>query len=38
LPILIILRDILRLAKNRKEVKKTLYSGHILLNEKISEG
>jgi len=35
LPILIILRDILRLAKNRKEVKKALYSGHILLNEKI---
>ena len=35
LPILIILRDILKLAQNRKEVKKALHAGHILLNEKI---
>ena len=35
LPILIILRDILKLAQNRKEVKKALYAQHILLNGKI---
>lgn len=34
-PILIILRDILKIAQNRKEVKKALISSHILLNGKI---
>ena len=33
-PILIILRDILKIAQNRKEVKKALISKHILLNNK----
>tara|TARA_Y100000310_G_C20563266_1_gene754150 strand:+ start:178 stop:825 length:648 start_codon:yes stop_codon:yes gene_type:complete len=35
LPILIILRDILKVAQNRKEVKKALVSKHILLNNKV---
>jgi len=35
IPILIILRDILKLAQNRKEVKKAIYSKNILLNDKI---
>jgi len=35
LPILIILRDILKLAQNRKEVKRALHLGNILLNGKI---
>jgi len=35
LPILIILRDILKLAQNRKEVKKALHARNILLNGKI---
>jgi len=34
LPILIILRDLLKIAQNRKEVKKALISGKILLNGK----
>jgi small subunit ribosomal protein S4e len=34
IPILIILRDILKLAQNRKEVKKAILSKHILLNNK----
>lgn len=34
-PILIILRDMLKIAQNRKEVKKTINSKHILLNNKI---
>lgn len=34
IPILIILRDLLKLAKNKKEVKKALYSKHILINNK----
>jgi len=34
-PILIILRDILKIAQNRKEVKKALNSKNILLNNKI---
>lgn len=34
LPILIILRDILKLAQNRKEVKRALYNKNILLNGK----
>jgi small subunit ribosomal protein S4e len=37
LPILIILRDMLKIAKNRKEVKKALYSNSILLNGKIAK-
>ena len=35
LPILIILRDILKVAQNRKEVKKTIHLKYILLNNKI---
>jgi|TARA_Y100000034_G_scaffold19272_2_gene21709 small subunit ribosomal protein S4e len=35
IPILIVLRDILKLAQNRKEVKKAIHSKHILLNNKI---
>ncbi len=35
IPILIILRDILKVAQNRKEVKKAIHSKHILLNNKI---
>jgi len=35
LPILIILRDILKLAKNRKEVKRALHMENILLNGKV---
>lgn len=35
IPILIILRDILKVAQNRKEVKKILISKQILLNDKI---
>ena len=34
IPILIVLRDILKLAKNKKEVKKTLHSKNILVNSK----
>lgn len=34
LPILIILRDVLKVAQNRKEVKKAICSKHILLNNK----
>lgn len=34
LPLLIILRDILKLAKNKKEVKKILNSGLVLVNDK----
>ena len=34
IPILIILRDMLNMAQNRKEVKRALYSKHILLNGK----
>ncbi len=33
-PILIILRDMLKVAQNRKEVKKAIHSKHILLNNK----
>lgn len=35
LPILIILRDILELAQNRKEVKKAIHAKNILLNGKV---
>lgn len=35
IPILIILRDILKIAQNRKEVKKAIHSKNILLNNKI---
>jgi len=34
-PILIILRDMLKVAQNRKEVKRAIHSKHILLNNKI---
>lgn len=34
IPILIILRDMLKVAQNRKEVKKAIHSKHILLNNK----
>ena len=34
-PILIILRDILKIAQNRKEVKKAIHLKYILLNNKI---
>jgi len=34
-PILIILRDMLKIAQNRREVKKALHLKHILLNNKI---
>ena len=33
-PILIILRDMLKIAQNRKEVKKAIHSKHIFLNNK----
>jgi small subunit ribosomal protein S4e len=36
LPTLIILRDMLKIAKDRKEVKKALYSKHILINGKVA--
>jgi len=35
IPILIILRDILKIAKNRKEVKKAIHEKSVLLNDKI---
>jgi len=35
IPVLIILRDMLKLAQNRKEVKKALHLKHILLNNRI---
>ena len=35
LPILVILRDALKLAQNRKEVKKAIHEKNILLNKKI---
>ncbi len=35
IPILIILRDMLKIAQNRKEVKKAIHEKHILLNKKI---
>lgn len=35
IPILIVLRDMLKLAKNRKEVKKILHQKQVLLNGKI---
>ncbi len=35
IPILIILRDMLKVAQTRKEVKKAIHSKHILLNNKI---
>ncbi len=35
IPILIILRDILKLARNRKEVKRAMHFRHILLNNKV---
>lgn len=35
IPILIILRDILKIAQNRKEVKKALHLKHVLLNNKV---
>jgi len=34
IPILVILRDILKIAENRKEVKKAIFRKQILLNEK----
>ena len=34
-PILVVLRDMLKVAQNRKEVKKALYSKQILLNNKV---
>ncbi|MFH1326541.1 MAG: hypothetical protein ABIH59_00240 [archaeon] len=34
IPILVFLRDMLKIAQNRKEIKKALYKKHILLNEK----
>lgn len=34
IPILVILRDMLKLAQNRKEVKKALYNKEVLLNNK----
>lgn len=37
LPILIILRDILKIARNRKEVKKALYLQSILVNGKVEK-
>ncbi|MFC1710652.1 hypothetical protein ACFLZJ_00640 [Nanoarchaeota archaeon] len=35
IPILIILRDILKISQTRKEVKKSLFAKHILLNQKV---
>ncbi|MAG79161.1 30S ribosomal protein S4e [Candidatus Pacearchaeota archaeon] len=35
IPILIIIRDILKLAQNKKEVKKAIHSKNILINNKI---
>ncbi len=37
LPLLIILRDILGIVKNRKEAKKALFMKHILLNGKLAK-
>lgn len=37
IPILVILRDMLKVAQNRKEVKKALYEKKILLNSKIAK-
>lgn len=34
LPVLVIIRDVLKIAKNRKEVKKALNAGNILVNNK----
>jgi len=34
LPLLVILRDVLKVAQNRKEVKKAIYSKNILLNNR----
>ncbi|MFH1585743.1 MAG: hypothetical protein ABIB79_03180 [archaeon] len=34
LPLLVILRDLLKVAQNRKEVKRAIYSKHILRNNK----
>lgn len=36
IPLLIILRDILNLASNRKEVKKILREGQVMINDKIA--
>ena len=36
LPILIILRDLLKVAQNRKEVKKAIHQKNILVNNKIA--
>ncbi len=33
-PVLVFLRDILKIAQNKKEVKKALYEGNILINSK----
>lgn len=35
IPILIILRDLLKIAQNRREVKKALHEKNVLLNEKV---
>jgi small subunit ribosomal protein S4e len=35
MPIVVVIRDILKLADNRKEVKKILNSGSVLINERI---
>ncbi len=35
-PLLIILRDILKIARNRKEVKKAIHNKHILVNNRIA--
>jgi small subunit ribosomal protein S4e len=37
IPLLIILRDLLKVAQNRREVKRALYAKHILLNNKIAK-
>lgn len=37
LPLLVILRDILKLAQNRKEVKRILHEKQVLLNNKITQ-
>lgn len=37
LPLLIILRDITKLAQNRREVKKIIHSKQILVNEKVAK-
>lgn len=36
IPLLIILRDILKIAQNRKEVKKAIHAKHILVDNKIA--